>query len=203
MIDGDYENIKFNISIDLAKLKKEYDVPFNQFIELPILNYSYNYNGIKSKNSIFKLKLQIQESTSTRKRKIETMSLMSPVENKFEDEDGDVEFIDIPLLPPLSSFKDSIYVKKQIELMILETLRDDTSKGINELISLIFGLIRGCSTNYTSFYKDSKFNEFFKNFNNYVDFLIGELNKLQKAENDDEFNRMRLDFINSIKIGEY
>lgn len=44
---------------------------------------------------------------------------------------------------------------------------------------------------------------FFKNFNNYVDFLIGELNKLQKAENDDEFNRMRLDFINSIKIGEY
>lgn len=202
MIDGDYENIKFNISIDLAKLKKEYDVPFNQFVELPILNYSYNYNGIKSKNSIFKLKLQIQESTSTRKRKIETMSLMSPIENKFED-DGDVEFIDIPLLPPLSSFKDSIYVKKQIELMILEILRPDDTKGINELISLIFGLIRGCSTNYTSFYKDSKFNEFFKNFNNYVDFLIGELNKLQKAENDDEFNRMRLDFINSIKIGEY
>lgn len=169
MDDGYYKNLKFEISINIKKLKEKFQYPINEFIELSLFNYTFNYFS-KSNISHFKTNLQLISTP--------IQEIISPIDTTIG------EYLDIPLLPPLSSFKDSLYIKRTIEIMIIETL---TQCGdLDELISLIFGLIRGCSSNFINFYKDSKFKKW-RNFHDYVDGLINRIRGV-----DDELTKNQL-----------
>jgi cyclin-dependent kinase inhibitor FAR1 len=161
--DGYYHNVRFDITIEVDKLCNEYHFEKNQFQEIPVIKYSYEYQDKVVKKE-FSIKLCVKEVTS------QQFPQMERAHGGRES-----SYIDIPLLPPLSSFKDSLFVKKQIELMVIETL-EKKGISIHELVSLIFGLIRGCSTSYVEFFKYSRFNKY-KNFSFYIDELIKKLNE--------------------------
>lgn len=169
--DGHYTNTSFDIIIDIEKLLKNYGLVKNEFHDIPILKYKYTIDGDKYHEGNFSMKLCVNEGVNS----------MSPLDASSTSNDTKEEktFIDIPLLPPLSSFKDSLFVKKQVESLVIETLSKHGS--IHELVTWIFGLIRGCSTTHIDFFKNSSFNKY-KNFSCYVEELVKMLNKIKSDE---------------------
>lgn len=162
--DGFYHNARFDIGVDLDKICDDYhQFEKNQLHEIPVMKYTYDFGG-KTISKDFEVKLRLNKVQP---------QILSPMEGFHGARDS--SFIDIPLLPPLSSFKDSLFVKKQVELMVIDTLAQGVMT-IHELISLVFGLIRGCSTNYVEFFKHSRFNKY-KNFSFYIDELVKRLNE--------------------------
>ncbi|KAH3681468.1 hypothetical protein WICPIJ_007547 [Wickerhamomyces pijperi] len=89
-------------------------------------------------------------------------------EDEAEDEDLDAEkdliFLDIPLLPPLSSFKDSIYIKRCIELYLISELQNRASRplDLHRMISVVWGLSKGCSSNYLNYWNSRPMGSFDK-----------------------------------------
>ncbi|CUM45202.1 uncharacterized protein AC631_03490 [Debaryomyces fabryi] len=112
--------------------------------------------------------------------------------------DGDTYFVDIPLLPPLSSSKDQSFARRKTELAIIRSLRivesasaDETEIIISHLISLVFGIIRGFEIEPGESYKiielkcyserRKSFMLHFENFNNnkkYIQCLVEELESI-------------------------
>lgn len=119
--------------------------------------------------------------------------------------DGDTYFVDIPLLPPLSSSKDQSFARRKAELAIIRSLRivesassDETEIIISHLISLFFGIIRGFEIEPGEPYKmielkcyserRKSFMLHFENFNNnkrYIQCLVEELESINNLFKQD------------------
>ncbi|CEP21932.1 FAR1 [Cyberlindnera jadinii] len=181
--DGYYHNSRFDIAIDTKKLCESYPLVKNAYHDVSILKWQYKWRG-KTVTKELSVTLGISNADNT--------SSTSPVDRSFTGTRSS-SYMDIPLLPPLSSFKDSLYIKKQVELLVIETLTQD-NMSVHELISMIFGLIRGCSTNHVMFFKHSRFNKF-KNFSMYMDQLLSQLGAIE-----DETSRK--DILYSLKFRE-
>lgn len=182
--DGYYKNIMFDIEVDYNELYKK--IHKGAYIELPIINYKIRYN-----NEMISRTLLVKFSISGKAKPIPKTDSSS---KDREESNSQSEFIDIPLLPPLSSLKDSLFVKREIELLVISHLY--TGKDLNEMVSLIFGMIRGCSTSYLDFYRQSKFKFQFTNFTNFIDELT---KKLRTLDGDDE----KYTLINQLKSERY
>lgn len=86
--------------------------------------------------------------------------------------------------------KDSILVKREIELMIIEKIKTTEKEEIVELINL---KIQGCSTKYLNFFKLSEFNKKYKNFVNFID----ELQKIINSNSNLLIIKLKLEDINN------
>ncbi|KAH3676367.1 hypothetical protein WICMUC_001998 [Wickerhamomyces mucosus] len=213
--DDFYKDLRFDLKLDVNEFQL-FD-GLSEF-ELIHINYSINHNSNLYGLKPHKLRLSMRNfeyssmiSNSYGDNIISNDLLMDHDQHINEDttnqdidqlqdpKESELMFLEIPLLPPLSSFKDSLFVKREIELMIIkELMKNDKIEelNLNQLITLIFGLTKGCSTNYLNFFKNWKY----KKFQNYIDnFILKNLNKLNRNKSNLEiFNSMKIDFVNKL-----
>lgn len=75
---------------------------------------------------------------------------------------NDSECLDIPLAPPLTVSREALFVVRQIQLSVIETLRiclgeenpTEVYKRLNQLISIVFCLSRNCVSTIPQYYRE-------------------------------------------------
>lgn len=128
---------KLNLSDTLNKLKN--------ILEYRVVNYQNLWIGFQDEPKY--LNTALCERNSPRI----LFSNDSDISGSPLDQiDGNSYFVDIPLLPPLSSSKDQVFARRKTELAIIKSLKsaeyssvEETENLLSHLISLVFGIIRG------------------------------------------------------------
>lgn len=201
------KNIRFDLSIDVPKFQEL----THQGCEYSLLHLNFTINNF-TEHSYYvpDHKLRINISTNSESSAVMgatfddiRIPVYSPItiepssqtkstkEDPYATDDkGQDEsiFLDIPLLPLLSSSKDSIYVKRCIELYLIAELSQQREKNedidIQRLISVVWGLSKGCSSNYLNYWNALKtsFEEFVEDV--IMKGLKGLLESKEKTEED-------------------
>lgn len=189
----------------MMKLKLNFsDVTnFQKIMDYKVMNYQALW--LEEANDFKCLKTKVSETGSPRI----LFSNESDVScSPLDQIDGDTYFVDIPLLPPLSSSKDQSFARRKTELAIIRSLRivesasdEETEIVISHLISLVFGIIRGfeieqgephsilelkCNSE-----RRKSFMLHFENFNNnkrYIRCLVEELESINNLFKQDPYS---------------
>jgi hypothetical protein len=159
-------SIKLTIPIELQKMVK-----FKSFEMLPleegITEIVININGLHDgifKNFKFELENVVPMQTANT---IEISYRYNKLEFRYNHK---LEY---------SRLKDTVLVKREIELMVIDKLQAGEVDGLNQLI---FDSFKGCSTRYLNSFKMSEFFLHFKSFVNYIDELVERIEDDKKRE---------------------
>lgn len=169
---GEYRNILFEMKIDARLLIGIIEdmtsfLSLDQYLSksgsnsLSIVSFQSYWNNSKCSKSgeSIKVDFKIHQSSSSPTSNHIMFSLPHR-KTRITSIDSD-SFMDIPLMPPLTSSRDSINVFRQIECIVIGVLKKMRKENpatwsltTDEMASILYGLSRECSCLIPSFYRE-------------------------------------------------
>ncbi|CAH02254.1 cyclin-dependent protein serine/threonine kinase inhibiting protein FAR1 [Kluyveromyces lactis] len=162
---GDFKSIIVEVEVDVPKIQKWKEETGSS---ISLLGYRTSQDpGVFGVSSTVSIELH---PTCSSPALSQTTSLFH-IADADTDADPDAEaetscaslFLDLPLVPPSSPSCDSLFVTRQIQLMVIESLRKLTTDTVNktvpettirELTSVVFGMSRDCTSMNLQYYDE-------------------------------------------------
>ncbi|ODV96428.1 hypothetical protein PACTADRAFT_33597 [Pachysolen tannophilus NRRL Y-2460] len=166
---GFNKSLSLGLNIDLKKFEATQKLnPEGGFSVLPLIEFQSRWlDGLQSKISKSSIKLDLVKNFTDQQQQqltslnqalnISTRSNnFSPVANSNGEINASTDYMDIPVLPPISSQREVLFVKRQIELIMVNSLHRSIQLAMAhqpaaarscllEMISLTWGIVKSCN----------------------------------------------------------